>query len=118
MSDLRKRYTPEDDAILRTMAARGDSAHDIARQLDRGYWSLRARARYLNVEIQPQGRRATAETGSTYLSDYSVDWRAVTWDRLAWSYGADRADRIQSGKDPSAQMDLARWHALGRRSAA
>lgn len=48
----------------------------------------------------------------------TVDWLALTWDRLAWSYGPDRADRICLGKDPKTQADVSAWCALGERSAA
>lgn len=118
MSDTRKRFTPAEDARIKTLAARGACARAIATELDRSYWSIKAHARFLRVEIQREGRRETADGGSSYLSDYAVDWRAMTWDRLAWTYGSDQADRIQSGKDPNTQMDLGRWRSLGRRSAA
>lgn len=47
-----------------------------------------------------------------------VIWELKTWERLNWLYGEDRADRISVGQDPKTQADLARWRALGRRSAA
>lgn len=47
-----------------------------------------------------------------------VLWRDITWTRLEWTHGADRAALIVIGKDPPTQADIARWEALGRRSAA
>lgn len=118
MTVTRKRFTPADDARIKTLAARGARARDIATELDRSYYSIWTRAKFLRVEIQREGRRGTADGGSSYLSDYAVDWHAMTWDRLAWTYGPEQADRIQSGKDPNTQMDLGRWRSLGCRSAA
>jgi hypothetical protein len=46
------------------------------------------------------------------------DWRAFTQRRLAWLYGPERADFIESGRDPKTLADLLAWRKLGRRDAA
>lgn len=46
------------------------------------------------------------------------DWRYHTYENLAWHYGTSRAYAILAGNDSATQSDLARWNALGRRSAA
>lgn len=40
-------------------------------------------------------------------------WGAHTFDRHAWQYGADRAQRIRAGKDAATNRDLERWRNLG-----
>lgn len=52
------------------------------------------------------------------LSFVIVDWFAITKERLAWSYGPDRAAQIIAGNDPATQGDVARWNSLGRKDAA
>lgn len=47
-----------------------------------------------------------------------MSWQDHTWDRLAWIYGADRADNITTGKDPKTSADLRAWRQLGRKEAA
>lgn len=44
-------------------------------------------------------------------------WAAHTRLALTWHYG-DRADLIQSGRDPKTQADLTAWRALGERRVA
>lgn len=52
------------------------------------------------------------------LDGLPVSWKLLTYDRLEWLYGHERASRIIEGRDPKTQMDLTAWRALGHRSAA
>ncbi len=55
----------------------------------------------------------------TYLNTRrELDWYALTWERLAWRYCPDEADRIMAGNDAATLVDLRAWRSLGRRSAA
>jgi hypothetical protein len=44
-------WTPEEDALLRSMAAAGESARAIARPLKRTPFSVRGRARTLKIKL-------------------------------------------------------------------
>jgi hypothetical protein len=53
-------WTPEEDALLRSMAAAGESAAAIAKPLKRTAKSVRSRARILKINLAhvPPGPRA------------------------------------------------------------
>ncbi len=57
-------------------------------------------------------------TPGGYSHEVALSWRQLTKLRLEWLYGAHRAWVIEDGRDPATQADIARWNALGRRSAA
>lgn len=61
-------------------------------------------------------RKPSAPNGFVTICVHS--WPEHTARNLAWSYGEERAARIIAGQDPKTQADIARWQALGRRSAA
>lgn len=44
----------------------------------------------------------------------SRDWEDLTFTRLTWHYGIERAARIMRGEDEATQDDLRKWRALGR----
>ena len=56
-------WTPEEDGLLRSMAAAGESAHAIAKPLKRTAGSVRGRARVLKIMLAsvPLGRRPKAK---------------------------------------------------------
>lgn len=47
-----------------------------------------------------------------------VSWRAVTYARLCWAHGENRAYAIINGRDHATNADISAWNRLGRRSAA
>lgn len=50
--------------------------------------------------------------------DPGFSWEEHTERRLAWLYGAQRAEAMMAGRDAATNADLAAWSSLGRRKAA
>jgi len=48
----------------------------------------------------------------------SFDWHALTFNRLAWQYGPERAQKIMAGLDHATEADIDAWRSLGRRPCA
>lgn len=47
-----------------------------------------------------------------------VNWADFTHKRIFWLYGHERAWAVLKGQDHATNIDVGKWNALGRRSAA
>ena len=105
-----KPWSWSEDVQIRRLASSGATRAEAASAMGRSYGSI---CGYINghdisMRVQEIAFNATP----------SVDWESMRWQRLCHCYGPERAKLIVSGRDPKTQADLARWNALGRRSAA
>lgn len=106
---MRKKYTQEDDALIRSMAAEGESTSEIARALGRHHESVGGRMDLLGIERNKYRPPAkwTPEMDAIIKKYITIEYREDIARRLGVSKGAviGRAKRLGlSGQHPAAPM--------------